>query len=56
MILFIILLLTLLTLMVFTILAVSAGGAVFIVLFGDVIVCILLIVWILKRLISKKKK
>ena len=56
MILFIILLLTLLTLMVFTILAVSAGGAVFTVLFGDVIVCMLLIVWILKRLIGKKKK
>ena len=56
MILFIILLLTLLTLMVFTILTVSAGGAVFIVLFGDVIVCILLIVWILKRLIGRKKK
>lgn len=35
--------------------AVSIGGTVFIVLFGDVIVCILVIMWLIKKLINRKK-
>lgn len=56
MILFTILLLTLILLTIITVLVVSAGGAIFIVIFGDVIVCIFLIIWLMKRLISKKKE
>lgn len=55
MILFTILLLTLLLITVLTVLAISAGGATFIVLFGDVIVCGFLIIWIMKKLINRKK-
>ncbi len=53
MVLFIILSLTLLILTVTIILLVSAGGAIFIVIFGDVIVCIFIIAWIIKHLIKK---
>lgn len=53
MILFMILLLTLIFLVVFTVFAVSAGGAIFIIVFGDVIVCAFLIVWMLKHLMKK---
>ena len=56
MILFTILLTRLLILMVFTILAIGAGGAAFIIVFGDVIVCMALIVWIIKHLFGRKKK
>ena len=55
MVLFTILALTLILLVIFTIAAVAATGAVGIVLFGDVIVCIIFIVWIIKKMISKKK-
>ena len=56
MILFTILAVTLIILTRITVLAVGAGGAIFVVLFGDVIVCIFLIVWLMKRLIDKKKE
>ena len=56
MILFIILLLTLAVLSIISILAISAGGAIVIILFGDVIVCGFIIVWIMKKIIKKKKK
>lgn len=55
MILFMILLLTLAILTVFTVVVVAATGAVGIVLFGDVIVCIILIVWIMKKIFRKRK-
>lgn len=55
MILFVILLLIVAILTAITIFAISIGGAVFVVLFGDVIVCIALIVWFIKRRIKKKK-
>lgn len=55
MVLFMILLLTLLLITVITVLAISAGGAAFIVLFGDVIVCGFLIIWIMKKLVKRKK-
>ena len=53
MILFITLLIMALLLAVFTVFAIAIGGSVFIVVFGDVIVCIFLIVWIIKKLIKK---
>lgn len=40
-------------LIMFTVVTVAAGGAVFISIFADVIVCVALIVWIIRR---KKKK
>ena len=54
MILFTILLLTLAVLIIFTVAVVSVGGAAFIVIFSDVIVCIALLVWIIK-IIAKKR-
>lgn len=52
MILFIILALIVLLLIGFLVLAISVGGALSILLFGDVIVCIFIIVWIMKKIIS----
>ena len=56
MILFLILLGTLLILTVITVVVISVTGAVGVILFGDVIVCIWLIVWFMKRIIRKNKK
>ena len=56
MILFITLLIMALLLAVFTVFAIAIGGSGFIVVFGDVIVCIFLIVWIIKKLFKKKPK
>lgn len=53
MILFTILAITLILLAVFTLLTVGVGGAAFILTFGDVIVCVLLIVFIVKCLRNK---
>lgn len=50
-----ILLITFIVLMVTTIIALSVGGAAFILVFGDVIVCMAIIIWIVKRLIKRKK-
>lgn len=50
-----ILLITFIVLMVTTIIALSVGGAAFILVFGDVIVCVAIIIWIVKRLIKRKK-
>ena len=55
MILFVILLLIVAILTAITVFAISVGGAVFVILFGDVIVCIALIVWFMKHRINKKK-
>lgn len=54
MILFTILLLIVTILVTITILAISVGGAVFVLLFSDVIVCIFIIVWLIKRHNNKK--
>jgi hypothetical protein len=32
----------------------SVGGAVFIVVFGDVIVCVVFIIWLIRKIINKK--
>lgn len=41
-------------LITFVALTVVAGGASFVILFSDVIVCIFIIVWIIKRLFRKR--
>lgn len=56
MILLTILILTALILTGFTVLAISVGGSVAIVLFSDVIVCIILILYIIKRIVFGRKK
>ena len=55
MIIFTILLLVLMLLIAITVVLVSIFGAGFIVIFGDVIICIVLIVWILKKMIKRRK-
>lgn len=37
-------------------LAVALGGAVFILIFGDVIVCIVIIVCVIRHIMKKRKK
>lgn len=43
-------------LILFTVLVISIGGTVGIIIFADVIVCIGVILWIIKRLIMKRKR
>lgn len=54
MILFTVLLLTLILLIVIGVALFSLFGAGVIIIFGDVIVCAILIIWIMKKLILKK--
>lgn len=49
------LLLMSLILIAITVAAIAIGGAGFIIIFGDVIVCIALLVFIIKKLFCKKK-
>lgn len=56
MILFMILALMVIILTGLTVLAISIGGSVAVVLFGDVIVCIVIILVIIKRMIFGRKK
>lgn len=56
MVLFAILLITLLVLTLVTVVAVGIGGAAFIVIFSDVIVCIAFIVLIMRKIINKRKE
>ena len=53
---FLIILLILITLIltVITLALLSVGGAIGIVLFSDVIVCVALLVWLIKKLFKKK--
>ena len=55
MILFLILSLILIALIALTIVVLAAGGTAFIVVFGDVIVCIFILAWIIKKIFFKKK-
>lgn len=55
MILFLILSLILIALITITIVVLAAGGTAFIIVFGDVIVCIFILAWIIKKLFFKKK-
>ena len=56
MILFTILLLMLIFLTLLTVLAISIGGTIGVVLFGDVIVCIFLVIWIIKCIVKRRRK
>lgn len=55
MILFLILSLILIALIALTIIVLAAGGTAFIVVFGDVIVCIFILAWIIKKIFFKRK-
>ena len=39
-----------------TVLAISVGGSIAVILFGDVIVCIFIIVWIINKIVKRRKK
>lgn len=54
--LFIVLAIILAILVTITALVLAVGGAGFIIIFGDVIVCVFLIGWIMKKLTTKKKR
>lgn len=54
MILFLILSLILIALIALTIIVLAAGGTAFIVVFGDVIVCIFILAWIIKKIFFNK--
>ena len=53
--LFLALLLTLILLIAFVLITISIFGAGFIVVFGDVIVCIAIIVFLIKKIFFRKK-
>lgn len=52
--LFLILLLILVIIVTITVAVVSVGGAVFIIIFGDVIVCAFIIIWLLRKLWKRR--
>lgn len=56
MILFLILSLILIALIALTIIVLAVGGTAFIVVFGDVIVCIFLLIWVIKKIFFNKTK
>lgn len=55
MILFLILSLILIALIAITVIMIALGGTAFIIVFGDVIVCIFILAWIIKKIFFKKK-
>lgn len=55
MVLFTVITLTVIILAILAIIAFSTVGAASIVVFGDVIVCVLVLVWVLKKLVFKKR-
>ena len=55
MILVILLALIVLVLIAITVIVVSIGGALGVVLFSDVIVCIAILIWIIKKILFRKK-
>lgn len=54
MILFTLLMIIALLLTIFVVLSIGIGGATFIIIFGDIIVCIVLIIWLITKLFKKK--
>ena len=54
MVLFTILLLMVLILTLITAFTIAIGGSVFVVIFGDVIVCVFILIWVMKKLFRKK--
>lgn len=55
MILLTILLITLLLLMFVSVISISIGGAAFIIVFSDVIVCVAIIIWMVRHFTKRKK-
>lgn len=55
MVLFTVLFIIALILLMLGIAALAVGGTAFIVVFGDIIICVLLIVWLIKKLFFKKR-
>ena len=55
MVLFTILVIMTIVLGVITVLTVATGGAAFILVFSDVIVCVALIIWLIKKMFGKNK-
>lgn len=51
---FLCLVLTILLIITFVVL--SVGGSIFILLFGDIIVCIFILAWIIKKIFFNNKK
>lgn len=56
MILFTILLIVLVIMAICAIVIIGVGGAAFGVIFADVIVCMAIIIWIMKKIFKRKKK
>ena len=54
MVIFTLLLLITLVLVVITAIVISIGGALGIIIFGDVIVCIVILIWLMKKILKKK--
>ena len=54
MVIFTLLLLIKLVLVIITAIVIAVGGSVGIILFGDVIVCIAILIWIMKKVLKKK--
>ena len=52
---FLVLAMILLIFLIITAVIVALGGSVFILVFGDLIVCVAIIVWIIKKITKKKK-
>lgn len=55
MILILLLIIIALILITVTIIAVSVGGSIFILIFSDVIVCVAFIIWLIVKLINKRR-
>lgn len=51
---FTILMIILAILMVVSVIVISVGGAAFIIVFGDIIVCVFILIWIIKKIFKKK--
>jgi hypothetical protein len=50
---FTILLIAAVIMAIFTIFALLAGGGIFVVVFGDLAVCVFMVVWIIRRILGK---
>lgn len=53
---FILLVIALIACAIFAVVAIAAGGFAVVIVYGDVIVCILLIIWLVKKIIGKNKR
>ena len=53
---FLVLCILLLIALIIAAIVVGIGGTIFLVLFGDIIICAIIIVWLVKKLVCKNKK